>query len=144
MENSAFYEVKSGGTRLTTTYSQDNPRQLWGMISALNYDWRISSAMYRGNSTLFLITPYGVPIDPDLKIAAAAARVNLISIVPDYLKFTGEISFRNAKILYRVPDGGLKYWKGDPDALFTITILSAAILPNWRLNTPSTSVFDAD
>jgi hypothetical protein len=112
------------------------------MISALNYDWRINSANFRGNSTLFLITPHGVPIDPDMTVAAAASRVNLISIVPEYYRTTGQITFRNARIIYRVPNGALQYWHGNPGTLFTIPILNAAVYPNWRLQLPS--VFDAD
>ena len=106
-KETAFYEVKSGGTTLDANYSISNPKQLLGMLDALRKQ-NIDATLY-GTPTLFLITLDGTPIN--LSTEAALYGINLIQITPILLS-NGEISFSNAKILYAAPKGplsGLKF-----------------------------------
>ena len=102
VENSAFYEIKSGGTTLSLNYSEDNPKQLWAMLDVLSRN----EAVKYGNATLFLITPSDVNIAPDLINKAREYRVNLVQITPVLLS-NGQISFKRVKYKYIVPQGGL-------------------------------------
>ena len=96
VQNSAFYEVKSGYTTLDANYSQDNPQQLLAMIDALSH----SEAARYGNATLFLITPVGVRVN--LAAEAEKAGVNLIQIMPTLLP-DGRISFDQVNRIYFIP-----------------------------------------
>jgi RHS repeat-associated protein len=99
VQNSAFYEIKSGYTLLDANYSQDNPKQLLAMLDALSQ----SEAHQYGNATLFLVTPVGVVVD--LTTEAKRYGVNLIQITPTLLD-DGKISFNKATFHYVVPNRG--------------------------------------
>jgi hypothetical protein len=104
----AFYEVKAGGTTLDANYSTGNEKQLLGMLDALTK--RNVDANFHGTPTLFLITVDGTPVN--LTTEAKLYGVNLVQITPTLLA-NGDISFSNAKILYAVPGGPLTgYVKG--------------------------------
>lgn len=100
VENSAFYEVKSGNSVLDANYATNNPKQLLAMLDALSQ----SPAQQFGNSTLFLITPAGVQVN--LTSEARNYGVNLLQITPTLLP-NGFISFDTVKTFYTNPRGSL-------------------------------------
>jgi catechol 2,3-dioxygenase-like lactoylglutathione lyase family enzyme len=100
VENSAFYEVKSGNTTLDEFYSRDNPKQLLAMLEVLSRN----PAHKFGNATLFLVTPHGVTVN--LVERARQYGVNVIQITPSLLE-DGSVTFNKAMAHYVVPHGSL-------------------------------------
>ncbi|MDJ1466937.1 DUF6443 domain-containing protein [Xanthocytophaga flava] len=124
VENSAFYDTKSGGTLLDENYSEDNPKQLLAMLEVLSR----SPAKSFGNATLFLITPYGVPVS--LRQKAQQYGVNVIMIHPT-LYSNGKIAFEKAYIHYAVPHGSFGQFGGSVE-IGTVLGFTKAVDLKWK------------
>jgi hypothetical protein len=92
IQNSAFYEVKSGNSTLNLEY---NDGQLHAMLEVLS---RSPAAVF-GNATLFIVCLEGVDISNDLIVQASLYKVNLVKITPSLISYENEeISFDREKL----------------------------------------------